>query len=270
MDDLGGKVAVVTGAGSGIGFALATALAAEGMKVAIADVEEPALAEAEAELREGGAEVLAVRTDVSDAGQVEALASATFERFGTAHVVCNNAGVGGGGQLWELTLADWQWVLGVNLWGVIHGIRAFVPRLVEQGEGHVVNTASMAGLVSAPMMGPYSVSKYGVVSLSETLAAELELAGSEVGVSVLCPGWVNTRIAEADRNRPESLRNPEAGEVTEEGRQMIANFLASGVAPADVAAIVVAGIKQRTLYLLTHDMWNDLATARLERILRES
>ena len=270
MDRLGGKVAVVTGAASGIGLALATALADEGMKLVLADVEEPALEAARAGLAEGGAEVLAVPTDVSDATQVEALAQATFERFGTAHVVCNNAGVGGGGQLWELTLADWQWVLGVNLWGVIHGIRSFVPRLVEQGEGHVVNTASMAGLVSAPMMGPYNVSKHGVVSISETLSSELELAGSEVGVSVLCPGWVNTRIAESDRNRPDALRSPGEDTVSDEGRQMMAAFLASGMDPTDVAGLVVDAIEEGRLYVLTHDMWSDLAKARFERILGQT
>src|SRR5438067_2268497 len=211
MKDLKGKVAVVTGGASGIGNGMATRFAEEGMKVVLADVEEGPLADAEKKLTDAGATVLAVPTDVSKGDQMDALAAKTFETFGTAHVVCNNAGVATGGPMWQLTEADWQWVLGVNLWGVIHGVRVFAGRLVEQGEGHIVNTASIAGLTSAPLMGPYDVSKHGVVTLSETLASELALHGSPVKVSVLCPGWVNTRIHEADRNRPSELRqdNPE-------------------------------------------------------------
>src|SRR5438270_2220448 len=182
MQDLKGKVAVVTGAASGIGNAMATRFAEEGMRVVLADIEEGPLADAEKRLGDGGATVLGVPTDVSKGDQVDALAARTFDAFGTAHVVCNNAGVATGGPMWTLTESDWAWVLGVNLWGAIHGVRAFVPRLVEQGEGHVVNTASMAGLTSAPMMGPYNVSKHGVVTISETLAAELALHGSPVKV----------------------------------------------------------------------------------------
>src|SRR5581483_9446995 len=178
VQDVKGKVAVVTGAASGIGNAVATRLAAEGMKVVLADIEEGPLADAEKKLADEGATVLAVPTDVTKGDQVDALAEKTFATFGTAPVVHNNAGVATGGPMWTLSEADWQWVLGVNLWGVIHGVRAFVPRMVEQAEGHVVNTASMAGLTSAPMMGPYNVSKHGVVTLSETLAAELVLFGT--------------------------------------------------------------------------------------------
>src|SRR3954449_6626026 len=206
MKDLKGKVAVVTGAASGIGNAVATRFAQEGMKVVLADIEEGPLADAEKALAETGANVLAVPTDVTKGDQMDTLAQKTFDAFGTVHVIHNNAGVATGGMMWTLTEADWQWVLGVNLWGVIHGVRVFVPRMVEQAEGHVVNTASRAGLTSAPMMGPYNVSKHGVVTLSETLAAELALHGSPVKVSVLCPGWVNTRINEAERNRPPELQ----------------------------------------------------------------
>src|SRR5437588_11349714 len=209
MQDLKGKVAVVTGAASGIGNAVATRLAEEGMRVVLADMEEGPLADAEKKLADDGATVLAVPTDVTKGDQMDALAQKTFDTFGTVHVVHNNAGVATGGPMWTLTEADWQWVLGVNLWGVIHGVRAFVPRLVEQGEGHVVNTASIAGLTSSPLMAPYNVSKHGVVTLSETLQHELTMQGSPVRVSVLCPGWVNTRIADADRNRPPELRNAE-------------------------------------------------------------
>src|SRR5581483_3263330 len=182
MDDLEGKVAVVTGAASGIGFALAGRFAAEGMHVVMADVEEPALDKAASELESDGASVLPFVTDVSDAGSVRALAAATFERFDTAHIICNNAGIGTGGRTWEITEAQWQWTIGVNLMGVVHGIQAFVPRLVEQDEGHVVNTASAAGLLSGPGMAPYNATEHGVVALSESLAADLALAGSHVDV----------------------------------------------------------------------------------------
>ena len=188
MQDLKGKVAVVTGAASGIGNAMATRFADEGMKVVLADIEEGPLADAEKRLADGGAAVLAVPTDVTKAAQVDALADQTFGAFGTAHIVCNNAGVATGGPMWTLTERDWAWVMGVNLWGVIHGVRAFVPRLVEQGEGHVVNTASIAGLTSAPMMGPYNVTKHAVVTLSETLQQELAMQASPVKVS---PRWLS-------------------------------------------------------------------------------
>ncbi|MBV8160492.1 MAG: SDR family NAD(P)-dependent oxidoreductase [Acidimicrobiia bacterium] len=270
MQDLKGKVAVVTGAASGIGNAVATRLAGEGMKVVLADIEQGPLADAEKKLADAGATVLAVPTDVTKAEQVDALAAATFEHFGTAHVVHNNAGVATGGPMWTLTEADWQWVLGVNLWGVIHGVRAFVPRLVEQGEGHVVNTASIAGLTSAPLMGPYNVSKHGVVTLSETLAAELALHGSPVGVSVLCPGWVNTRIHEADRNRPPELQ-PEAqtdASLLDMGRQMLETLLKSGMEPSDVASKVLDAIRQERFYILTHPEMTPIIHHRMEDILQ--
>jgi NAD(P)-dependent dehydrogenase (short-subunit alcohol dehydrogenase family) len=190
MKGLGGKVAVVTGAASGIGRAMADRFAAEGMKVVLADVEKDALARAEAEMKAAGATVLAVPTDVSRAGDVEALARQTVDAFGAVHVLCNNAGVSPVmGASWELTEADWQWVLGVNLWGVLHGIRAFVPIMLKQdSEGHIVNTASMAGLVGGgPWWSTYGVAKHGVVNLSESLHRELAAAGSRVKVSVLCP-----------------------------------------------------------------------------------
>src|SRR3954468_8003406 len=254
MKDLRGKVAVVTGAASGIGNAVATRLAAEGMKVVLADIEEGPLADAEKVLADPGATVLAVPTDVTKGDQMDALAEKTYATFGTAHVVHNNAGVATGGPMWTLTEADWQWVLGVNLWGVIHGVRAFVPRLVEQGEGHVVNTASIAGLPSAPMMGPYNLSKHGVVPLSETLAAELALHGSPVKVSVLCPGWVNTRINEAERTRPAELQDAAAADpnMAEMGKQMIGALITSGLDPAEVARQVLEAVREERFYILTH------------------
>jgi len=269
MQELKGKVAVVTGAASGIGNAVATRLAAEGMKVVLADIEEGPLSDAEKKLTDAGATVLAVPTDVTKGDQVDALAAKTFERFDTVHVVHNNAGVATGGPMWTLTEADWQWVLGVNLWGVIHGVRAFVPRLVEQGEGHVVNTASMAGLTSVPMMGPYNVSKHGVVTLSETLANELALHGSPVKVSVLCPGWVQTRIHEADRNRPAELESRDEANVqmAEMGREMIGSLIASGIPPSDVADQVLDAIREETFYILTHPDLKPMIRRRMEDVL---
>jgi NAD(P)-dependent dehydrogenase (short-subunit alcohol dehydrogenase family) len=171
--------------------------------------------------------------------------------------------------MWTLTEADWKWVLGVNLWGVIHGVRVFVGRLVEQGEGHVVNTASFAGLTSAPLMGPYNVSKHGVVTLSETLAGELALHGSPVKVSVLCPGWVSTRIHEADRNRPPELQPDEDADTTmaEMARQMIESLIASGLAPSEVASKVLDAIREERFYILTHPEMTPAVRVRMEDIL---
>jgi len=212
MEAFQGKVAVVTGAASGIGRALAERCAQEGMKVVLADIEEPALLQANRELAAQGAETLAVPTDVSQAGDAETLARKAFETYKTVHLLFNNAGVGGGKTAWESTLADWEWVLGVNLWGVIHGIHFFVPRMLEQqSEGHIVNTASMAGLIYGPGQSSYKVSKHGVVSLSETLYYELALQGASLKVSVLCPGYVNTNVLDSQRNRPARLQNPCTG-----------------------------------------------------------
>lgn len=275
IPDLRGRVAVVTGAASGIGRAMAERFAAEGMRVVLADVERPALEAAVTGLRAAGAEVLAVPTDVADAGQVDALARATVDAFGAVHVVCNNAGVGGGGQLWEVPLDDWRWVLGVNLWGVVHGIRSFVPLLLDQGEGHVVNTASMAGLTSPPFMGPYNVAKHGVVTLSETLHAELAMRGSSVGVTVLCPGWVRTRIADSERNRPAGTGDatgaavggpPAPGTDREVFRDVLRGFLAAGMDPSDVAAEVVDAVRTGRFYVLTHREWAEVVRRRAAAI----
>src|SRR4051812_41980156 len=273
MDQFAGRVAVVTGAASGIGRALADRFAAEQMRVVLADVEADALAGAEKELRDSGAEVVAVPTDVSNGDEVDALARAAVDAFGAVHVVCNNAGVGGGGAMQTLTEADWQWVLGVNLWGVIHGIRAFLPILLEQDEAHVVNTASMAGLVSGPFMGPYNASKFAVVALSETLHKELAIQGSRVGVSVLCPGWVNTNIADSERNRPPELQRTDDGSApgldASGMREMLQQMLANGMPPAGVADRVFSAVREKRFYVLTHPEMKPAVEARMQGILQE-
>lgn len=265
MEDLNGKVAVVTGGASGIGFAMAKAFAAAGASVVLADIEEDALAVAEKGI--SGADVLAVRCDVSDPASVDALRDAALERFGAVHVLCNNAGVSAGGQVWTHTPDDWNWVLGVNLFGVVNGIRSFVPLLIEQGEGHVVNTASVAGLTSPPFMGVYNVTKHAVVTLSETLFADLNLSGvTGVGVSVLCPGWVRTRIHEADRNRP--TNTDRGGAIADEGmREVVGRLIAAGLDPDDVAAMVLDAVRSRRFYVLTHPDWNSMITDRVQHIV---
>jgi NAD(P)-dependent dehydrogenase (short-subunit alcohol dehydrogenase family) len=251
MEELSGRVAVVTGAASGIGRALAERWAAEGMRVVMADVEKDALAEAADALRDKGSEVLAVPTDVSDGVQVEALAEAARDTYGGVHLLCNNAGVATGGPVSDLAASDWEWVLGVNLWGVIHGLRAFLPAMLASGEeGHVVNTASVAGLLGAPWMGPYAASKFAVVGISECLY--YELASSRVGVSVLCPAWVNTNIATSYRNRPAHLGG---GLPENEGDPMtdvVAQLLAGGLAPSVVADHVADAVRRRRFWVLTH------------------
>lgn len=271
MQELSDKVAVVTGAASGIGLALSRAFADQGMKVVMADIEAHTLKEAAASLP-SSAEVLTVDCDVSDADQVDALRDATVERFGTAHVVCNNAGVSAGGPAWSHSPKDWEWVLGVNLYGVINGVRSFTPLLIEQGEGHIVNTASMAGVTSPPFMAAYNVSKHGVVALSETLFGDLQMVGAAgVGVSVLCPGWVQTRIHEADRNRPDSNTGGGEAAFSDPGiRDYVAGLINSGIAPAEVADLVVDAIVNRRFYVLTHPDWKPMISNRVNSIVEQT
>jgi NAD(P)-dependent dehydrogenase (short-subunit alcohol dehydrogenase family) len=268
MQDFKGKVAVVTGAASGIGLALSKRFAAEGMKVVLADIEAQALASAVAQLPES-AEPLGVVTDVGNAEAVDALAAKTIERFGAVHVLCNNAGVGTAGTTWGQTLKDWKWVLDVNLWGVIHGVRAFVPHLLKQSEGHVLNTASMAGLICAPQMGPYNVTKFGVVALSETLYYELQAQAPQIGVSVLCPGFVSTRIHESGRNRPAELRQPEAAPSAGQQARMAqaAALVAAGLPPEQVAEQVLSAIREQRFYVLTHPQMMPLVEQRVSNLL---
>ena len=283
-----GRVAVVTGAASGIGLGMATRFAAAGMRVMLADVEAGSLAVAESVVREaaeavalagggaGGAVAAAVVAsavvDVADSYAVEALAVNCYARFGAVHVVCNNAGVGGGGRQSELTVADWDWVLGVNLHGVVHGIAAFLPRMVAGGEpGHIVNTASMAGHVAAAGMRPYNASKYAVVGLSESLAKELD--GGPIGVSVLCPGWVNTRIAESGRNRPGG--QPLAVAVPDDAisavdlarREYVRQALATGLQPSEVAEMVLDAILAERFWIFTHPEMLPAIRARADDLL---
>jgi NAD(P)-dependent dehydrogenase (short-subunit alcohol dehydrogenase family) len=261
MKDLQGKTAVVTGGGSGIGRALALAFAAEGMKVVVGDIETHAANTVADEVRARGKEALAAWCDVSHLSSVQSLAEQAYERFGAVHVLCNNAGVVALGKpLAELKDPDWRWTLSVNLDGVAHGIEAFVPRMLAQvGEGHIVNTASIAGLVAGagPGIGIYTASKYGVVGLSETLRAELAETG--IGVSVLCPGGVATRIAEAERNRPEEFGGPTRTEPLV--------GMGNAMDPAVVAEKVVAGIKENRLYILTHPETKGLVEARFRAIM---
>ena len=251
MEDLQGKVAVITGGASGIGRAVAEKAAAEGMRIVLADIEEGPLKEAEGELTGSGAEAIGVVTDVSDAASVRELRDRALERFGAVHLVHNNAGIGTGGPIWDFSEEDWRWIIGVNQWGVIHGIATFVPLLMEQGEGHVVNTASIAGLTTTAFLGPYHATKFAVVAMSEVLYKDLQTAGSPVGVSVLCPGFVQTRIAESDRNRPAWA--PERNvEGAEELRAVIQAMVDGGITPAAVADRVMDAVKTNTFYILTH------------------
>lgn len=245
---LQGKVAVVTGAASGIGRSLVERFLDEGMRVVLADVEADALTATARELRERHPDVLSIVTDVADPEAVEFLATSAEEAFGAVDLICNNAGVSTFGKCWEQELDDWEWVLGVNLRGVINGVRSFVPRFVAQGGGHVVNVSSMAGVASYPSLAPYAASKHAVVALSESLALDLEAAGSPVGVSVLCPGFVRTRIATSRRNRP-SVRAQGGGEDLSGA---VSNLLDGGTDPAEVADLVVRAVQENQFWVFTH------------------
>jgi NAD(P)-dependent dehydrogenase (short-subunit alcohol dehydrogenase family) len=259
LPDLRGKVAVVTGGASGIGRGIAEQLAAQGMHVVIADIEEPALRKAAADLGAVG-----IPTDVSDAGSVQALAKEVTALFGPVHVVCNNAGIGPMAAIADLTMDDWHWIIGVNLYGVIHGVQAFLPVLQANPDGgHIVNTASMAGLVAPPGLGAYSVTKFGVVALTEALAAELAAAGSKVGASVLCPGTVRTNIHSSSRNRPSRFAG---GGLADVDVSQDENPLYRWISPQDAGAVVVRAIRSGDLYALTHPDWYPMVEQRHQGI----
>jgi NAD(P)-dependent dehydrogenase (short-subunit alcohol dehydrogenase family) len=274
MQDLQGKVAVVTGGASGIGLGLARRFAGEGMRVVLADVEPAALDKATGELADefGADSVVGVLTDVRDDEAVDALAAATFDRFGAAHVLCNNAGVGVGGLAWNVPPDRWRWAVDVNLLGVARGIRAFVPRMIEQGEGHVVNTASAAGILTGPGMAPYFATKHAVVALSESLYFDLQLTGVPIGVSVLCPEWVRTNIADSERNRPADVAPAETTVVSgievdaDMVRALIQGLIDGGMDPADVAAQVVDAVRTGRFWVLTHPTTVESARQRWDAI----
>ena len=270
MKNLKGKVAVVTGGASGLGRAMALSFAREGMQVAIADIEQARIEATVAELQALGVRALGVRTDVSRGEEVDALAAQVVRDLGGVHLVCNNAGVVPLGMAWESTVADWQWILGVNLWGVIHGLRAFTPLLLAQDEGHIVNTASVAGLINPPGSAAYNVSKHAVVSLTETLHHDLALKKSRVGCSVLCPAYVPTGIADSERNRPQALANAGVQKSAETlaTEQMLRKAVNSGRLSADdVAGAVLSAVQEDRFYILTHAKITGAIQARMEDIL---
>jgi len=268
MRNLKGRVAAVTGAASGLGRSMALAFAGEGMDVALGDVDEKNLSRVEKEVSAKGVRGIALRVDVSKAQDVEAFRDLALDRLGGVHLVCNNAGVSPLGAVWESTPADWQWTLGVNLWGVIHGVRAFTPHLIAQNEGHIVNTASVSGLISPPGSGAYNVTKHAVVTLSETLHHELRERNAAVGVSVLCPAYVPTGIVDSERNRPKDLPASERSPETLARQAMLRKAVASGKISADqVAQAVVAAVKEERFYILTHPRIKGAIQARMEDIL---
>ncbi len=270
MKEFKNKVAVITGGASGIGRGIAERCVREGMKVVLAGINEANLATAEAELKALGGEVIGVRTDVAKRADVEALAKKTLDRFGAVHLLVNNAGVGAGSTPWEATWNDWEWVIGVNLWGVIHGVKVFTPLMLAQNtECHIVNTSSIAGLGIASSVAPYGVSKHAVVALSETLYLALEERKALVKVSVLCPAFVKTKIMSAARNRPAELQD-EPVEMPPEAQAFMDFMNAAvegGISPLKVADQVFEAIKQEKFYILTHPEFAPVIQMRVDSLL---
>ncbi len=267
MDQLDGKCAVVTGAGSGIGQALAHAFAAAGMRVAIADVQADALRNTEDQLRSSGATVVATAVDVSDANAVREFAMRVDREFDGADVVCNNAGVFAGGLTWDRPVADFEWVMGVNFYGILHGIQAFVPGMIERGRtGHVVNTISAAGLFASAYSAPYTASKFAAFGLTECLAGELAAAGVPIGVTALCPGAVKTGIASSDRNRPAATAT-EASPESEFVDRMLDENTELGMPPARTAAMVVDAVRSNRYLQLTGDGYATALRVRVDELL---
>ena len=275
ITDFAGKTAVLTGAGSGFGLECARIGAARGMNLVLVDVQQEALDKAAAELTAAGARVLARKVDVSDAAQMQALAAEVKATFGAPHFVFNNAGVGAGGLVWENSVADWQWVLGVNVWGVIHGVRLFTPMMLEAAkadqayEGHIVNTASMAGLLAPPNMGIYNVSKHAVVSLTETLYQDLALVSDQISASLLCPYFVPTGIGHSERNRPKGLEGQPLTASQKIGQAMTDKAVGSGkVTAAEVAQKVFDAMASGQFYIYSHPQALGSVQVRMEDVVQ--
>lgn len=273
MDALRGRVAVITGAGSGFGREFARLAAREGMRLALADIERAALDVLRAELEDAGADVIAATVDVAQSSQVGEFAERVYQHYGAVNLLINNAGVAGGGLLWESSEQDWRWVLGVNLMGVVHGIHHFVPRMLQaetSGEaGHIVNVASIAGWLTAPLMGVYNVSKHAVVALSETLVHDLALVDSAIGVTLLCPAFVPTAIARSDRNRPRELDNAAPMTASQRLAQAASEkAVAGGRLPAsDVAALTFDAVRAKRYCVFTHPQIVPAVQARFDAII---
>lgn len=270
MMEYRGRVAVITGAGSGFGREFARVAAARGMKLALADINQASLDETVRELCDAGAEVIGVRTDVSSADAIQALADAAMTAYGTVHLLFNNAGVASGGFVWESTPADWQWVMGANVWSVIHGVRIFTPLMLAHGEpSHIVNTASAAGLITAPNMGIYNVSKHAVVALSETLHHDLTLVKAKIGVSVLCPAFVPTGIANSHRNRPAELANTTTPtpSMLQAQEASVKAVEAGRISAAEIAQLTFAAIDAGQFYIVPHEKILDLVALRMQDII---
>ena len=277
MDDLKGRVAVITGAGSGFGREFARRGAQLGMKLVLADIQQDALHEVAAELEAGGAQVLSRRVDVADGAQMDALAAATMETFGAVHLLFNNAGIGAAGLIWETSVQDWQWALGVNLWGVIHGVRAFTPLMLQAAtadpayRAHIVNTASMAGLLNQPNAGAYNVSKHAVVSLSETLFHDLSLVTEQVRCSVLCPYFVPTGIHLSHRNRPAELANESRPTRSQAiaNEMMIKAVTSAKLTAAHIADLTFEAIANEQFYVLSHPHALDAVLQRAHDVMAQ-
>ncbi|MFN5348891.1 MAG: SDR family oxidoreductase [Polaromonas sp.] len=275
ITDFKGKTAVLTGAGSGFGLECARIGARLGMNLVLVDVQQDALDAATQEMQAAGAQVLAFKIDVSSASDMQALGAAVLARFGAPHLVFNNAGVGSGGLIWENSVKDWEWVLGVNVMGVAHGVRVFTPMMLAAAgqdpawQGHIVNTASMAGLLNAPNMGVYNVSKHAVVSLSETLYQDLSLVTDQISASVLCPFFVATGISQSHRNRPSDLRASKPTQSQLIGQAMSEKAVSSGkVSAADVAQLVFDGVASNQFYIYSHPKAIKSVQTRLEDIVQ--
>jgi NAD(P)-dependent dehydrogenase (short-subunit alcohol dehydrogenase family) len=269
MKEFSGKVAVITGGASGIGRGIADWCVRAGVKVVLADIEQSRLETAGEELTAAGGKVVCVRTDVSKRADMENLAARAFDKFGQVHLLFNNAGVAAGGAPWEATWNDWEWVMGVNLWGLIHGVKIFTPRMIEQDtECHIVNTASMAGLMAGGISAAYSTTKHAVVGLSESLHLWLEQRKAKVKVSVLCPGMVRTDAGNCERNRPAELKNPpvELSPEMRAGRAAFDAIIARGMPPERVAEKVFEAIGKEQFYIITHPEWMEAARLRTDRL----